>query len=87
MAHEAGKGDTMRPTNHEAFSNGFDRIFGKSKVPQNCGTGYCSCIECLKDDDEPSCPRCNGPMYTQAHWHYMQCDDCGYREQKKADEP
>jgi hypothetical protein len=29
MSHEAGKGDAMRPTNHEAFSAGHDRIFGK----------------------------------------------------------
>jgi len=26
---EAGKGDKQRPTNHEAFSEAFDRIFGK----------------------------------------------------------
>lgn len=25
---EAGKGDKQRPTNHEAFSEGYDRIFG-----------------------------------------------------------
>lgn len=28
MSHEAGKGDAMRPTNHEAFAANFDRIFG-----------------------------------------------------------
>lgn len=39
------------------------------------------------EDDEPTCPRCNGPMYTQAHWKYWQCDDCGYREQNQVDEP
>lgn len=86
MTHEAGKGDTMRPTNHEAFSQSFDRIFGKPKLPQNCGTGYCSCLECLKDDledDELTCPSCGGPMYTQAHWRYSQCDDCGRREDKE----
>lgn len=26
---EAGKGDKQRPTNHEAFSKAFERIFGK----------------------------------------------------------
>lgn len=27
------------------------------KPPQNCGTGYCSCIECVKESatQEPSC--------------------------------
>jgi len=30
---EAGKGSATRPTNHDAFSEGMDRIFGKrSKV-------------------------------------------------------
>ncbi len=62
----------------------------ESELPQNCGTGYCSCIECLRDaidDDEPSCARCGGPMYTQPHWGYAQCDDCGRREDKEVDEP
>jgi tRNA(Ile2) C34 agmatinyltransferase TiaS len=39
------------------------------------------------DDDEPLCPSCGGPMYTQAHWQYWQCDDCGRREDKEVDEP
>ena len=55
-----------------SYRDNFDRIFGKREV---------------EEEDEPTCPRCTGPMYTQAHWHYVQCDDCGYREQKKADEP
>lgn len=28
MAYEAGKGSAQRPTNHQAFSKAFDRIFG-----------------------------------------------------------
>ena len=28
--------------------------------PQNCGTGYCSCIECIMEDDDYVCPACNG---------------------------
>ena len=27
MAHESGKGDKQRPTNHEAFASNFDQIF------------------------------------------------------------
>jgi len=34
MAHEAGKGDTQRPTNHQKFAESFERIFGK-QPPQN----------------------------------------------------
>jgi hypothetical protein len=31
------------------------------KKPQNCGTGYCSCIECvMEDDDYEACSRCGG---------------------------
>jgi hypothetical protein len=29
MAHEAGKGDTYRPTDNDKFSQNFERIFGK----------------------------------------------------------
>lgn len=31
MTHEAGKGDTQRPTDHEKFSSNFDRIFRSGK--------------------------------------------------------
>ena len=47
--------DTIRAARAQA-----DHI-GKSdemvKPPQNCGTGYCSCIECVKESatQEPSC--------------------------------
>lgn len=36
---EAGKGSTTRPTNHDAFSEGMDRIFGqRTKVTcPDCG--------------------------------------------------
>jgi hypothetical protein len=34
MAHEAGKGDTQRPTDHQKFAESFERIFGK-QPPQN----------------------------------------------------
>ena len=27
--YEAGKGDKQRPTDHEAYSNNYDAIFGK----------------------------------------------------------
>ena len=34
MAHEAGKGDAQRPTDHTKFAENFDRIFGKRPTPQ-----------------------------------------------------
>jgi hypothetical protein len=36
MAHEAGKGDTQRPTNYETFSEQMKKIFGDNKCPK-CG--------------------------------------------------
>lgn len=39
------------------------------------------------EDDEPTCPACGGPLYRQPHWGYMQCDDCGRREQLEPEEP
>ena len=32
---EAGKGDTMRPTNYNVFSNNYDLIFKKKTNEQN----------------------------------------------------
>jgi len=40
-----------------------------------------------QEPDEPTCPSCGGPMYTQAHWHYWQCDDCGRWDDKEEMEP
>lgn len=31
MTHEAGKGDTQRPTDHNKYSSNFDRIFRGGK--------------------------------------------------------
>ena len=39
------------------------------------------------EETEPFCPRCGGPIYSQPHWSYFQCDDCGYREKKAEMEP
>lgn len=33
MAHEAGKGDTQRPTDHKKYSENFDNIFRKRADP------------------------------------------------------
>ena len=39
------------------------------------------------EDDEPTCPRCGGPIYSQPHWSYWKCDDCGYSEKKEEMDP
>lgn len=36
MTHEAGKGDTQRPTNHEKFSSNYDNIFKKQRDKVKC---------------------------------------------------
>jgi ribosomal protein S27AE len=39
------------------------------------------------EDDEPTCTRCGGPIYSQPHWSHWKCDDCGYSEKKAEMEP
>ena len=46
MAHDAGKGDTQRPTNWDHFSENFDRIFGKKPKAQPY---FITCDRCGKD--------------------------------------
>lgn len=37
MTHsEAGKGDDVRPTDHKAYSNGYDLIWGKHRDKVTC---------------------------------------------------
>lgn len=51
--------------------------------PQNCGTSYCSCIECvmedepeeeLEDDEDEICHRCNGSG--EGMWDGSCCSHC-----------
>lgn len=37
-------------------------------------------------DDEPTCDSCGGPLYTQSHWKYYRCDDCGRTYNKDEDD-
>ena len=39
------------------------------------------------EDDEPTCYSCGGPLSTQPHWTYWQCDDCGQRHYPEPEEP
>lgn len=74
MAHDAGKGNKPRPfsVSQEEYTNRLGSIFGKSPI--------------TSDDDE-DCSRCGGPMYTQIHWRYSYCDDCGASIKKEPMEP
>ena len=74
MAHDAGKGGKPRPfsVSQEEYTNRLDSIFGKS-------------LE-ISDDDE-DCPVCGGPLYTQIHWKFTYCDDCGHSIKKEPMEP
>lgn len=45
--------------------------------PQNCGTGYCSCIECVIEDDVDEyeiCNRCSGSG--EGMWDGATCTKC-----------
>ena len=74
MAHDAGKGAKPRPfsVSQEEYTSRLGSIFGKSPMPS---------------DDDEDCSRCGGPMYTQIHWRYSYCDDCGASIKKETMEP
>ena len=38
-------------------------------------------------DEDPECDYCGGPLYTQPHWQYWQCEDCGRRHYPEPNEP
>lgn len=39
------------------------------------------------EETEPFCTMCNGPIYSQPHWSYWKCDDCGHTGKKEQMEP
>jgi len=73
MAHDAGKGGKPRPFSvpQEDYTKNLEAIIGKPEV----------------DDDDWTCDSCGGPMYTQIHWRYCYCDDCGKSVKKEPMEP
>lgn len=93
MAHEAGKGSAQRPTNHQAFSEAFDRIFGVTSKQLDHVDASDISEECVDEDEENEheeekiCNRCRTEMSvtgTYLHWH---CDVCGKTEKIERDEP
>jgi hypothetical protein len=73
MAHDAGKGGKPRPFSvpQEDYTKNLEAIIGKPEV----------------DDDDWTCDSCGGPMYSQPHWLWSYCDDCGTRVKKEPMEP
>jgi hypothetical protein len=74
MAHDAGKGSKPRPfsVTQDVYTQNLEKIFGVSPEPS---------------DDDEDCKVCGGPMYTQIHWRYSYCDDCGASIKKEPMEP
>lgn len=65
MAHEAGKGSAQRPTNHQAFSDAFDRIFGTTSRQFDHIDANDTSEEPVDEDEENEheyeiCVVCNG---------------------------
>ena len=52
MAHEAGKGDDQRPTDHKKFSSGYDLIWGKKDDKKT--DRVVSTVQENKDHDQTS---------------------------------
>ena len=74
MAHDAGKGSKPRPfsVSQDVYTQNLEKIFG---------------VALQVTDDDEDCPVCSGPLYTQIHWSYTYCDDCGHRIKKEPMEP
>ena len=77
MAHDAGKGAKPRPfsVSQDDYQNNLVNILANSRPVST------------EDEDDDECLVCGGPMYTQIHWRYSYCDDCGASIKKQPMEP
>lgn len=78
MLYDAGKGSRPRPysISQDNYQNNLATILTNSRP------------DILDDEDEDAdCKVCGGPMYTQMHWKYSYCDDCGASIKKEPMEP
>ena len=79
---DGGKGSGRRVENTQAVHDNWDRIFGRKKKEQKTMNEHDDDnAEHDNSDDEWTCDSCGGPMYSQPHWGYGQCDDCGARQE------
>ena len=76
---DGGKGSGRRKEDNDAFQNGWDRIFKRTKQEEQ--QPMIDEHEHEEDDSEWTCDVCGGPMYRQAHWGYAKCDDCGAKHE------
>ena len=82
MAHEAGKGSAQRPTNHQAFSEAFDRIFGTTSRQFGHVDANDTSEEHVdedeenehEDDEDEICHRCSGSG--EGMWDGSCCSHC-----------
>ena len=84
---DSGKGSFRRNEDLNKVNEGFDRIYGPSKLEQRLKKEQEEAMindeheEHEHCDEEWTCDVCGGPMYRQPHWGYGQCDDCGARQE------
>ena len=82
---DGGKGSGRRVENTQAVHDNWDRIFGKKGKTSMNGFNDEDPQDLSEDnersEDEWTCESCGGPMYSQPHWGYGQCDDCGARQE------
>ena len=88
-----GKGSTPRPFSiaQDEYANRWDAIFGRDKITagrdkakkQEEPVEFEAGVE--DEDEDDTCSSCGGPMYTQPHWAYSKCDDCGRTVRKEYD--
>lgn len=85
-----GKGSTPRPFSiaQEEYANRWDAIFGRDKAKkQEESVEFEAGVEDEEEEEgeDWTCESCGGPMYTQPHWAYSRCDDCGRTVRKEHD--
>jgi rubrerythrin len=85
MSHsDGGKGSARRKEDVSKINDNWDIIFGRKS--SGCKEKTMNEHEDnIEQSEEWCCDVCGGPMYTQPHWDYGQCDDCGARQELESD--
>jgi rubrerythrin len=82
---DGGKGSARRKEDVSKINDNWDRIFKKDKPMNEHKEEPQRSEDTEQSDEEWTCDVCGGPMYTQPHWDYGQCDDCGARQELESD--
>ena len=83
-----GKGSGRRVEDLTKVHEGYSRIFGESKLEKRLREEREALeeeAECSDEEEDDTCSSCGGPLYTQPHWAYSKCDDCGRTVTKEYD--